>query len=118
MLGGLAGGGLLVATIGTSSALAIDAVTFLISAVVLAAALTPRAAAGGKQNGWFAAARWGFGDPRMRVLITLSWLVGLALVPEGLAPPLAHQLGGPAPAGRPPPGRGPPPARGAPRLPR
>lgn len=93
MLLGLAGGGLLVVGIGTSWALAIDAVTFLISALVLARWLGNRPAAGSRADGWFGAARWVFGDRRMRVLLTLCWLVGLAVVPEGLAAPLAHELG-------------------------
>src|SRR5439155_23987258 len=38
-------------------------------------------------------ARWVFGNRNMRVLLTLAWLVGLAVVPEGLAAPLAEQLG-------------------------
>lgn len=94
MLLGLAGGGLLVVGIGTSAALAIDAVTFAVSALVLARWVRNRPAAGGKEIGWFGAARWVLGDRRMRVLLTLSWLVGLAVVPEGLAAPLAHELGG------------------------
>jgi MFS family permease len=93
MLLGLAGGGLLVVGVGTSWALTIDAVTFAISAAVLAACLEQRPAAGGKDAGWFGAVRWVFGDRRMRVLLTLAWLVGLAVVPEGLAAPLAHELG-------------------------
>jgi predicted MFS family arabinose efflux permease len=34
-----------------------------------------------------------FGDSRMRVLLTLSWLVGLVVIPEGLVAPLAKELG-------------------------
>jgi MFS family permease len=94
MLLGLAGGGLLVVGVGTSWALAIDAVTFLVSAVVVGFWVKPRPVAGSKEDGWFGAARWVFGDRRMRVLITLSWLVGLAVIPEGLAAPLARELGG------------------------
>jgi predicted MFS family arabinose efflux permease len=93
MLLGLAGGGLLVVGIGTSWSLAIDAATFVISALVLAKWLPNTPVAGRKEDGWFGAARWVFGDHRMRVLLTLAWLVGLAVVPEGLAAPLAHQLG-------------------------
>lgn len=93
MLLGLAGGGLLVVGIGTSWALAIDAITFVISTLILARWVKSRPVAGSEEDGWFGAARWVFGDRRMRVLLTLSWLVGLAVVPEGLAAPLAHELG-------------------------
>ena len=93
MLLGLAGGGVLVVTIGTSWALVIDAVTFLVSAVVVRRYVQNRRIAGGSEDGWFDAARWVFGDSRMRVLLTLSWLVGLVVIPEGLVAPLAKELG-------------------------
>lgn len=93
MLLGLAGGGLLVITIGISWSLAIDALTFLVSAVVVQRFVKNRRAAGSSKDGWFTAARWVFGDKRMRVLLTLSWLVGLVVIPEGLVAPLAKELG-------------------------
>jgi predicted MFS family arabinose efflux permease len=93
MLGGLAVGGLLVTTIGTSWALAIDAVTFLVAAVAVRLLVLRRAAAGDGGVPWFGAVRRVFGDERLRVLLYLSWLVGLAVIPEGLAAPLAAQLG-------------------------
>jgi len=93
MLIGLAGGGVLVLAIGTSWALVIDALTFLVSAVVLRGFVKNRRAAGSNSDGWFDAARWVFGNSRMRVLLTLSWLVGLVVIPEGLVAPLAKQLG-------------------------
>ncbi len=37
--------------------------------------------------------KWVFGNSRMRVLLTLSWLVGLVVIPEGLVAPLAKELG-------------------------
>lgn len=93
MLLGLAGGGVLVVAIGTSWALAIDAVTFLVSAVIVQRYVKNRRVAGSKDDGWFTAARWVFRDSRMRVLLTLSWLVGLVVIPEGLVAPLAKELG-------------------------
>ncbi|HEV2781112.1 MAG TPA: MFS transporter [Actinophytocola sp.] len=93
MLLGLAGGGLLVVSIGTSWALALDAATFVVSALVVHRWMKDRPAAGNKDDGWFRAARWVFGQRRMRVLLTLTWLVGLVVVPEGLAAPLAHEMG-------------------------
>jgi MFS family permease len=93
MLLGLAGGGMLVVAIGASLALAVNAVTFLVSAVLLARYVKERQIAGSKEDGWFGAARWVFGRSRMRVLLTLSWLVGLVVIPEGLVAPLARELG-------------------------
>ncbi len=95
MLAGLGGGGLLVMGIGTSWALAIDAATFLISAMMIARWVRNRPAAGDKGDGWFGAARYVFKDRRLRLLLTLSWLVGLVVVPEGLAAPLAREMGAP-----------------------
>ncbi|WP_083661219.1 MFS transporter [Actinophytocola xanthii] len=92
MLLGLAGGGLLVVGIGTSWALAINAVTFLVSTVVVHRFVKNRSAAGSSEDGWFGAARYVFGTSRLRVLITLSWLVGLVVIPEGLVAPLAEEL--------------------------
>lgn len=92
MLFGLAGGGVLAVTIGTTWALSVNALTFLVSAVLVRRYLHNRKAAGHKENGWFGAARWVFGNSQMRVLLTLSWLVGFVVVPEGLVAPLAKEL--------------------------
>jgi MFS family permease len=92
MLFGLAGGGVLVVTIGTTWALSINAVTFLVSAVLVRRYLQNRQTAGHSEDGWFSAARWVFGSSRMRVLLTLSWLVGFVVIPEGLVAPLAREL--------------------------
>jgi MFS family permease len=93
MLLGLAGGGVLVMAIGPSWALGINSLTFLIATVVLARFIKDRQAAGSKEDGWFDAAKWVFSRSRMRVLLTLSWLVGLVVIPEGLVAPLAMELG-------------------------
>jgi MFS family permease len=93
MLIGLAGGGLLVVAMGASWALALNVATFLVSAVLIARFVKERQIAGRKEDGWFGAARWVFGRSRMRVLLTLSWLVGLVVIPEGLVAPLAKELG-------------------------
>lgn len=92
MLLGLAVGGLLVVAIGTTWALSVNAFTFLVATVVVRRYLRNRRAAGNKEDGWFGAARWVFGNSRMRVLLTLSWLVGFVVIPEGLVAPLAHEL--------------------------
>lgn len=93
MLLGLAGGGVLVVGIGTSWALAINAVTFVISTVVVHRYVRSREAAGAGEEGWFGAARHVFTTGRLRTLVTLSWLVGLVVIPEGLVAPLASELG-------------------------
>jgi MFS family permease len=93
MLVGLACGGMLVVGVGASWALAVNAVTFLVSAFLIARFVKERQIAGSKEDGWFGAARWVFGRSRMRVLLTLSWLVGLVVIPEGLVAPLAEELG-------------------------
>ena len=81
MLLGLAGAGLLVTTIGTSWALLIDAATFVVAALVVRLMLVRRPAAGNGAAPWFGAVRAVFGDERLRVLLYLSWLVGLAVIP-------------------------------------
>ncbi|PXY25275.1 MFS transporter [Prauserella sp. PE36] len=93
MLVGLGAGGVLVTALGPSWALAIDALTFAVAAAVVRWQVRARPAAGDPDDPWFGAARWVFGQRRLRVLLAFSWLVGLAVVPEGLAAPLAHQIG-------------------------
>jgi MFS family permease len=92
MLLGLAGGGMLVVAMGASLALALNAATFVVSGVLIARFVKERQIAGSKEDGWFGAAKWVFGRSRMRVLLTLSWLVGLVVIPEGLVAPLAREL--------------------------
>lgn len=93
MLLGLAGGGLLVSQVGASWALALDAATFLLSAAVVRFAVTQRVAASDGNGSWFGAVKSVFANRHLRVLIWLSWLVGLAVIPEGLAAPLAAEMG-------------------------
>lgn len=95
MLLGLACGGFLVTAAGPSWALAIDAASFAISATALRQWVRPRPAPGDGTGNWFGAIRWVAGQPRLRVLLGLSWLVGLAVIPEGLVAPLARELGAP-----------------------
>lgn len=98
MLVGLAGGGLLVSLVGSSYVLAADALTFVLGALLVRRYVHWRAAAGNGEEPWFGALRWVFGQRRLRVLLALSWLVGLAVIPEGLAAPLAHEMGAPSQA--------------------
>jgi MFS family permease len=95
MLLGLAGGGLLVTGVGTSWALAINAATFVVTALLVRRFVRDRPVAAKPGDGWFDGARWVFSQRRTRILLTLSWLVGLAVIPEGLAAPLASELGAP-----------------------
>ncbi|GAB3713863.1 MFS transporter [Amycolatopsis oliviviridis] len=93
MLLGLAGGGLLVSQVGVSWALALDATTFLLSAVLVRLSVSRRAAASDGNGSWFGAVKQVFGNRHLRVLVWFSWLVGLAVIPEGLAAPLAAEMG-------------------------
>lgn len=96
MLLGLAGAGLLVAAVGSSTALFIDAGTFAVAAVLVRWFVLARPkAAPAAHTSWLAGLRYVRAEPRLRTLLWLSWLVGLAVVPEGLAAPLADQLGAP-----------------------
>ncbi|MGA6167054.1 MFS transporter [Amycolatopsis magusensis] len=95
MLLGLIGAGALVTTIGVSWTLAIDALTFAVSAVAIRLRVLRRAAASDGTDPWFGAIRWVSGQRRLRVLLGLSWLVGFAMIPEGLAAPLAEEIGAP-----------------------
>lgn len=101
---GFAAGGLLVAAVSPSSALALDAVTFLAAGLLFRFGLarrpradaTPRTGARDLLAGVVDIAT----DPRRRALVVLVWMVGLYVVPEALAAPYADQIGaGPAVVG-------------------
>jgi MFS family permease len=91
-------GGALIAVVGPRPALALDALTFVASAVVLRLWTKRREAAStsGERpvqqlaNG----ARLVFGAPQLRRLVWLAWLNAFWIVPEGLAAPYAHSLHG------------------------
>lgn len=101
-------GGAVVGLVGSRTALALDSVTFLISAVLLQAGVKARPAAkkeddGTQQSGrpallesTIAGARLIFGDRRLRALVAMAWLCAFYIVPEGLATPYAHTLDGTA----------------------
>lgn len=98
VIGFLAGGGI-VALLGTHRALAIDATTFLASALVLQAWMRNRPAASRRAGrpdlvaSTVAGARLVFGDRRLRALASFAWLCGFYVAPEGLAAPYAAALG-------------------------
>lgn len=103
---GFAFGGALVAVIGSHWALLIDAVSFLLSAVVIRVRVAPRPPAlakgrsaerGGSTGGtllslWAAIATIK-GDSRLWSLLGLSWLAALFVIPEGVAAPYAADIG-------------------------
>ena len=98
---GFAVGGVAVAAAGSRTALAIDAATFAVSAVVLRYGLRPRPAARAhRPTGHQPASSELLGgirlvgaDRRLRLLLGLAWLAGLWVVPEGLAAPYAAEVG-------------------------
>jgi predicted MFS family arabinose efflux permease len=102
-LTGFALGGAVVAGLGTSAALLIDAATFVIAAALARFGLRNRPPADPSEpstsgvgarvrsigDGIATIAR----DPRRRTLVALAWTVGWFVVPEGLAAPYAAQIG-------------------------
>lgn len=100
MLGFLAGGAI-VAVVGTREALALDALTFGASAVILIGGLRGRAAPGRREResfGLWRGTRDGirlvFGDRVLRSLVLFAWLCAFYVIPEGLAAPYAATFGG------------------------
>jgi MFS family permease len=97
---GFAIGGVLVALVGTRSALGIDAATFALSAalVLIGCVWRPASRGKGESEHWradlVAGARLVFGNPRLRLLALFAWVCMFSVVPEGLAVPYAHHLGG------------------------
>jgi MFS family permease len=99
-IGGFLVGGLLVGLLGTHRALALDALSFCLSAALVARWVVPRpaaAAAPPRPSLQSLVTEGGaiiFRSPLLRVLVLFGWLAGFAVVPEGLAAPYAHSLGG------------------------
>jgi len=96
---GFADGGLLVATLGPRTALAIDAATFALSAVLVRLCVRRRAApaiAAGHAGarGTRAGTRLVFTDPWLRSLTLLAWLDAFLVVPAGVVVPYAADRGG------------------------
>jgi MFS family permease len=95
---GFAGGGLLVAKLGTTTGLALDAATFLVSAALLLGMQRRPAAVSREDRGRFlasiaAGARLVWRDPALRTLVALNWLAGFYVVAEALAAPYADDIG-------------------------
>ncbi|WP_342779260.1 MFS transporter [Nonomuraea turkmeniaca] len=91
---GFAAGGALIATMGPYRALAINAATFLGSALILISGVRRRPAANGesKPSMWTmtrAGAKLVFGSRKLRTLVLFAWLCGFYVLPEGIAVPYA-----------------------------
>ena len=101
--GFLAGGGL-IAALGPYRALALDSLSFSLSAGILACWVRARPApprGASHPSPW--EITWDgvaavFGSPALRTLVLFGWLAGFTVVPEALAAPYARVLGGGAPA--------------------
>jgi MFS family permease len=100
---GFAGGGAAVGFFGARTSLVIDAATFVGSALIVRAWVRPRlapsSAAGGHNGssrpaGLLAGARLVFASSALRVPMLFGWLAAFYSAPEGVAAPLAHDLGG------------------------
>ena len=97
---GFAGGGVLVATIGTSGVLLADAGTFAASALLVTFGIRsrPAAAAETARHGWWsdisAGARLVATTPRLRILVAFACISGVFIAGEALAAPYGEQLGG------------------------
>ncbi|WP_370970946.1 MFS transporter [Amycolatopsis sp. cg9] len=97
-LAGFAGGGVLIAALTPATALALDAVTFLLSAALLVTGVRRlAAAAAAARPAWLSATGAGIRlirrDPALRTLVALNWLAGFYIVPEALAAPYAAGIG-------------------------
>ncbi|HEV2372524.1 MAG TPA: MFS transporter [Streptosporangiaceae bacterium] len=95
---GFLAGGVLVATLGPDRSLVLDGLSFCLSACLItywvkqsSAPKNPRSAEPSPARADEAVI---FHRPALRTLVLLSWLAGFAVVPEGLAVPYAHALGG------------------------
>lgn len=103
-LAGFAGGGIVIAVIGARTGLVVDAATFAVSGMLIAAGVRVRPATatpdstGGSAHGIRGSLMAGmnlvFRDRRLRTLLGLAWLAGVFVVPEGIAAPYAHAIGG------------------------
>lgn len=92
-------GGILVATLGAYRALALDALSFCLSASLITGWVRPRPASGPTPGRPLLHSlprdvSLIFRRPAARTLVLFGWLAGFAVVPEGLAAPYARILGG------------------------
>ena len=103
---GFAAGGTLVGFLGTGASLVIDAATFAGSAIIVRAWVHPRAAPGtlgadrdsSRLAGIVAGTRLVLARPALRWPLLFGLLAAFYTAPEGVAAPLAHDVGGGAAA--------------------
>jgi MFS family permease len=99
VLGFIAGAAVVVA-INPYRTLALDSVSFALSALIIAlwAKRRPAARRESRRPSFWSTTREGasvvFGNRMLRALVLFGWLAGFYVVPEGLAAPYAHALGG------------------------
>ena len=97
---GFVAGAAVVAVVDPYRTLGLDAVSFGISALIVAAGERPRPLPGreaARPSLWAVSAdgiRIVFGNRRLLTLLLFGWLAGFYIVPEGLAAPYAHSLHG------------------------
>lgn len=96
---GAVGGGVTVAFIGPRPALLVDALTFVVSAVLIRFGTRARSAvAKASDEGALARLIGGcslvFRDDGLRTLVSFGWLVAFYALPEGIAAPYVSRLGG------------------------
>jgi MFS family permease len=98
---GFVAGAAVVAVVNPNRTLGLDAVSFGISALIVTAGVRPRPLPGREEperpSLWALSAdgiRIVFGNRRLLTLLLFGWLAGFYIVPEGLAAPYAHSLGG------------------------
>ena len=98
---GAAAGGAAVTFFGVRPSLLIDAATFAASGLLIGlgtrvrpAAARPGAGPGSPLSRAAAGLRLVFGDPALRTLVLLGWLVVFYTIPQGIAAPYAARLGG------------------------
>jgi MFS family permease len=96
---GFLAGGILVATLGAYRSLALDALSFCLSAALITGWVRPRPYSGEAPARPLLHTLTGdlsliFRQPAARTLVLFGWLAGFAVVPEGLAAPYARTLGG------------------------
>jgi hypothetical protein len=96
VVGGFVAGGVIVAGVGVRAALAIDAATFALSALLLTRVRrrpAPDAVRKSPAREIAAGVSLVFGDRRLRTLMLLAWLAGFYTIAEALAVPYAARLG-------------------------
>jgi MFS family permease len=96
-LGGFALGGIVTGTLGVRAALAVDAASFAVSALLIRFCVRTRPAPGGggpSRPQVLAGARIVFANPATAVVLGLLWLAAFYGAPEGVTVPLSRQLGG------------------------